>query len=133
MVDVCTANTQTFSYSAGAGEAVDFSLSFTDYSHCYKQVWDEIATILEAQSVIIENFKQNVDQIKTDIKVLRTRAEDPTKGVVMAPWSWYNGCYNSGNNAYQLENALAILALKQSNLYQKFIEELENPTTLPGD
>jgi hypothetical protein len=127
----CEANTEFFSYSASANSDVSFSISHTNYDHCYKQLFGEMATILEEHANTISQLKANIDTIKSDINALKIRAEDPTKGVVMAP-VLFNDCYSSGGTA-ALSNALTILALKDSELLQKYFDEIENPTPLPGD
>ena len=127
----CEANTEIFSYSVSANSNVSFTIHHTHYDHCYKQLFGEMATILEEHANTISQLKANIDNIKSDINALKIRAEDPTKGVVMAPVI-FNDCYYSGGTA-ALSNALAILALKDSELLQKYFDELQNPTPLPGD
>lgn len=129
VANTCTANTQSFSYAWEANTAGAFSITHVHYDDCYKEVFAEIATVLETTSSIMSDLAGNVDQIKTDINALKVRAESPSLGVVMAPWSWYTDC--NGENS-RLRKAVFINALKRSGMYEAFEKELQDPTSIPG-
>lgn len=121
----CEPNVSTFQYD---GEAT-FSLDHTHFDDCYKDLFDQIATILEAHAQTITSLKGNINTIKDDVGALKERAESSSKGIVTTGVWVNNDCSNSGS----ISTALSVLALKESDLLNKFIDEINNPTDLPGD
>lgn len=129
MVDTCNETTQSFSYvpdnSDSLTDSEGFPLQHRHYDECYKTVFGEIATILETTATYMTDLAASVDQIKSDVNALKIRAESPNLGVVMTG-GWFTDC-DGGDG---LQNALVVSALKEAEMYDEYINEVNNPTTL---
>ena len=77
----------------------------------------------------VASINSTLTTIKNSITALQTRGTTDGQGIITAPIAAGGG---TGLNANQ-QRAVTVAALKESGVLEKVQNEINNPTTLPGD